>query len=61
MSPTIKSAALFGTAFMSACISMTSTIEVSSITRRCFRLAFLSIGVQILDADPPAQGVNIGV
>ena len=34
MSPTIKRAALSGTARKSACISMTSTIEVSSITSR---------------------------
>ena len=34
MSPTIKTAALSGTAFMSACISMTSTMEVSSTTSR---------------------------
>ena len=34
MSPTIKSAALSGTAFMSDCISMTSTMEVSSTTSR---------------------------
>src|SRR5262245_63043671 len=30
MSPTIKRAPLSGTAFMSACISMTSTMEASS-------------------------------
>jgi hypothetical protein len=30
MSPTIKTAARSGTAFMSDCISMTSTMEVSS-------------------------------
>ena len=34
MSPTIKRAARSGTAFMSDCISMTSTMEVSSITNR---------------------------
>src|SRR6476659_1813413 len=34
MSPTIRRAALSGTAFISDCISMTSTIEVSSITNR---------------------------
>ena len=34
MSPTIKRAALSGTAFMSDCISMTSTMEVSSTTSR---------------------------
>ena len=34
MSPTISSAALSGTAFISACISMTSTMEVSSTTSR---------------------------
>ena len=34
MSPTSKRAALSGTAFMSACISMTSTMEVSSTTNR---------------------------
>ena len=34
MAPTIKSAALSGTAFMSDCISMTSTMEVSSTTSR---------------------------
>jgi hypothetical protein len=31
MSPTINMAALSGTAFMSTCITMTSTMEVSSI------------------------------
>src|SRR5436190_40169 len=34
MSPTTKSAALSGTAFVSDCISMTSTMEVSSTTNR---------------------------
>ena len=34
MSPTIKRAVLSGTARKSACMSMTSTIEVSSITSR---------------------------
>src|SRR4249919_3254381 len=34
MSPTIKSAAVSGSAFMSACMSMTSTMEVSSTTSR---------------------------
>src|SRR5262245_187362 len=34
MSPTIKRAALSGTAFKSACISMTSTMEASSTTSR---------------------------
>ena len=34
MSPTIKRAALSGIAFMSACISMTSTMEASSTTSR---------------------------
>ena len=34
MSPTIRRAALSGTARKSACISITSTIEVSSITSR---------------------------
>src|SRR5262249_25320338 len=34
MSPTIKRAALSGTALKSACISMTSTIEASSTTSR---------------------------
>jgi putative membrane protein len=34
MSPTTNRAALSGTAFMSACISMTSTIDVSSTTNR---------------------------
>ncbi len=34
MSPTIKRAALSGTAFMSACISMTSTMEAWSTTSR---------------------------
>jgi hypothetical protein len=34
MSPTINKAALSGTDFMSACISMTSTMDVSSTTSR---------------------------
>ena len=34
MSPTIRRAAVSGTAFISACISMTSTMEVSSTTSR---------------------------
>jgi len=34
ISPTINRAAVLGTAFMSACISMTSTMEASSITSR---------------------------
>ena len=51
MSPTISSAALSGTAFSSACISMTSTIEVSSMTSRSH-----SSGLSALRLKPPPFG-----
>src|SRR5262245_42428687 len=51
ISPTIKSAALSGTAFMSACISMTSTMEVSSTTNRS-----QSSGLTSLRLKPPPLG-----
>src|SRR5680860_572332 len=49
MSPTTSSAALSGTAFNRACISKTSTIEVSSTTKRS-----QSSGLSLLRVKPPA-------
>src|SRR5208282_1112643 len=51
ISPTINSAALSGVAFMSACISMTSTIEASSTTSRS-----QSRGLSALRLNPPLLG-----
>ena len=48
MSPTMNRAALFGTAFSSACINMTSTMEVSSTTSRS-----QSSGLSSLRLKPP--------
>jgi hypothetical protein len=45
MSPTSKRAALSGMAFMSACISMTSTMEVSSTTNKSQSSGFVASGV----------------
>src|SRR5580704_14112180 len=42
MSPTMRRALLSGTAFSSACISMTSTIEVSSTTSRSHRVVHIA-------------------
>jgi len=53
MSPTIKRAALLGTAFSSDCISITSTIELSSITRRSQSSGFSSSRLK-----PKAFGSN---
>ena len=51
MSPTIRRAALSGTAFMNACISMTSTMEVSSTTSRS-----QSSGLSSPRLNPPPLG-----
>ena len=51
ISPTISSAAVSGTAFNKACISMTSTIEVSSTTSRP-----QSRGLLPLRLNPPPLG-----
>src|SRR4030088_2738093 len=53
ISPTIKRAALSGTAFMSACISMTSTMEVSSTTSRS-----QSSGLSSPRLNPPPLGAS---
>ena len=51
MSPTISSAASSGVAFISACISMTSTMEASSTTSRS-----QSSGLSALRVNPPPLG-----
>ena len=63
MSPTISSAAPSGTAFSSACISMTSTIEVSSMTSRSqssglspSALEAAALGV---DLEQPVDGLGL--
>src|SRR5437870_5183294 len=53
MSPTIKRAALSGTAFMSACISMTSTMEASSTARRS-----QPSGLSLPRLKPPVLGLT---
>src|SRR5260370_1359168 len=66
MSPTIKRAALSGTAFSSACISMTSTIEVSSTTSRSQSSGLSSTGFEaktihrLLEVDPKGGGFKRG-
>jgi hypothetical protein len=52
-SPTRRRAASVGTAFRSAFISGTSTIEVSSITRKSH-----SIGLSSLRVNPPCFGLT---
>ena len=62
MSPTIKRAALSGTAFMSACISMMSTMEVSSITNSSQSrvvAAALETAALGVDLQEPVDGLGL--
>ena len=63
MSPTISRAASSGTAFSSACISMTSTIEVSSTTRRSQSSGLLLVALEAarlgVDLEQPVDGLGL--
>ena len=63
MSPTISSAAWSGTALISACISMTSTMEVSSTTSRShssgLSLSAFEAAALRVDLEQPVDGLGL--